>query len=337
MSVFRDLAPDQQKRLEEAAQWQLSLARNPALERSAEYIDWSADPRNVSAREAVGEAWVHVGALDTAPEVLELRRQALARVQQIGAGRRGTRKWVVRIAAAALVLAVFGAGVLYVAWGRPTYYETDIGERRIVALPDGSRISMDSDTRVSVVYYKTGRAITLDRGRSRFDVAHDASRPFTVTAGAETVVAVGTTFDVERLSSTVLITLIQGQVVIKNGAPAVGSATLGSPESVSLKAGEQFVVAQNVRPAVVTTDLRVAAAWEAGHLVFRDEPLGDAVLRVNRYTGRPVIVDPAIASIRISGVFNAGDIGSFVSAVTSYFPVQASTTGNNSIFLQPRS
>jgi transmembrane sensor len=58
---------------------------------------------------------------------------------------------------------------------------------------------------------------------------------------------------------------------------------------------------------------------------------------VNRYTGRPVIVDPAIASIRISGVFNAGDIGSFVSAVTSYFPVQASTTGNNSILLQPRS
>ena len=50
-----------------------------------------------------------------------------------------------------------------------------------------------------------------------------------------------------------------------------------------------------------------------------------------------VMIDPSIAYIRVSGVFNAGDIGSFVSAVTSYFPVQASTTGNNSIFLQPRS
>jgi transmembrane sensor len=134
-----------------------------------------------------------------------------------------------------------------------------------------------------------------------------------------------------------LITLIQGQVVIKNAAPASGSAASEKTESVSLKAGEQFVVSQNVLPAVVVTDLRVAAAWEAGHLVFRDEPLGDAVLRVNRYTGRPVVIDPSIASIRISGVFNAGDIGSFVSAVTSYFPVQASTTGNNSILLQPRS
>jgi transmembrane sensor len=187
------------------------------------------------------------------------------------------------------------------------------------------------------VYYKTGRSITLDRGRSRFDVAHDPSRPFTVTAGAETVVAVGTTFDVERLPSTVLITLIQGQVVIKDTSPASGSSGNANPASVSLKVGEQFVVAKNVQPAVITADLKIAAAWEAGHLVFRDESLGDAVLRVNRYTDRPVVIDPAIATIRISGVFNAGDIGSFVSAVTSYFPVQATTTGSNSIFLQPRS
>jgi transmembrane sensor len=337
MSAFRDLSPDQQQRLAEAAQWQLRLARDPSLERSTEYLYWISDPRNVSAREAVADAWSGLGAIDTAPEVLELRQQALTRLRRTSAGRWSTGKWRQRVVAAALALALFGGGALYLALSPSTYYETAIGERRIVALPDGSRISMDSDTKVRVVYYKSGRAITLDRGRSRFDVAHDPSRPFTVTAGAETVVAVGTTFDVERLPSTVLITLIQGQVVIKNAAPASGSAASEKTESVSLKAGEQFVVSQNVLPAVVVTDLRVAAAWEAGHLVFRDEPLGDAVLRVNRYTGRPVVIDPSIASIRISGVFNAGDIGSFVSAVTSYFPVQASTTGNNSILLQPRS
>jgi transmembrane sensor len=87
----------------------------------------------------------------------------------------------------------------------------------------------------------------------------------------------------------------------------------------------------------VATDLQVARAWEAGRLLFRDEPLGDAVARVNRYTSHPVEIDPSIASIRVSGVFNAGDVSSFVSAVTSYFPVQAVTTNTNSILLQPRS
>jgi transmembrane sensor len=337
MSAFRDLPGEQQQRLEEAAQWQLRLAREPSLERSAEYVAWIADAHNLSAREAIADAWSGVGAMDTAPEVLELRQQALTRLRRTSAGRWGSKKLRARVAAAAAALVLFGGSALYLALRPATDYETAIGERRIVALPDGSRISMDSDTKVRVVYYKTGRSITLDRGRSRFDVAHDPSRPFTVTAGAETVVAVGTTFDVEKLPSTVLITLIQGQVVIKDTSPASGSSKSENPASVSLKVGEQFVVAKNVRPAVVTADLRIAAAWEAGHLVFRDEPLGDAVLRVNRYTDRPVVIDPSIAEIRISGVFNAGDIGSFVSAITSYFPVQASTTGSNSIFLQPRS
>ena len=103
-----------------------------------------------------------------------------------------------------------------------------------------------------------------------------------------------------------------------------------------LKAGEQLVLSSDVRPAIVAADPQVARAWEAGRLVFRDEPLGDAVVRVNRYTAHPIAIDPAIASIRVSGVFNAGDIGSFVSGVTSYFPVQASTARDNSILLQPR-
>jgi transmembrane sensor len=71
--------------------------------------------------------------------------------------------------------------------------------------------------------------------------------------------------------------------------------------------------------------------------VFKDVTLAEAVERVNRYTGKPVMVDPSVAAIRISGVFNAGDVGSFVSAVTSYFPVQATTTSDSNILLQRRS
>ncbi len=338
MSAFRNLSADQRTALEEAAGWRLQLTRDPSSRNSAEYLRWCSDPRNAGAREAVGIAWSAVGALDTAPEMLEIRRQALAHLRQAGARRWNTRTVKLGAAAAALGLVMFGAVVLYLNLFRPTYYQTDIGERRIVALPDGSRISMDSATRVGVKYQKTARSITLDRGRSRFDVAHDASRPFTVTAGPQTVVAVGTSFDVERLQSTVLVTLIQGQVVIKSApAAATTEATGPSENSISLKAGEELVVARNVRPAIVAADLQVARAWEAGRLLFRDEPLGDAVARVNRYTTQPITIDPSIASIRFSGVFNAGDVGSFVSAVTSYFPVQASTTGTNGILLQPRS
>jgi transmembrane sensor len=335
MTAFRDLSLEDQQRLQEAAEWRLRLGSEPSLGNSPEYLQWCADPRNARAREAVGQAWSSVGALDTAPAVLELRRQSLARLRRAGGRRWHTR--TVRAAAVALVIAAIGATALYLNLHLPTYYKTDIGERRIVALPDGSRISMDSATRIRVTYQKTARSITLERGRSRFDVAHDAGRPFTVTAGQETVVAVGTSFDVERLQSTVLITLIQGQVLIKGAAAAPTTATTAQADnSISLKAGEELVVSLNVRPAIVAADPQAARAWEAGRLLFRDESLGDAVARVNRYTTHPIEIDPSIASIRISGVFNAGDVSSFVSAVTSYFPVQAATTATNTILLQPR-
>jgi transmembrane sensor len=336
MTAFRDLSPEDQQRLQEAAEWRLRLASDPSLGSSPQYLQWCADPSNAKARAAVGQAWFSVGALDTAPEVLELRRQSLARLRRAGGRRWHTR--TVAAAAVALVIVAIGATALYLNLHLPTYYKTDIGERRIVALPDGSRISMDSDTRIRVAYQKTTRSISLERGRSRFDVAHDASRPFTVKAGQQTVIAVGTSFDVERLQSTVLITLIQGQVLIKGAAAAPTTATTGQADNpISLKAGEELVVSLNVRPAIVAADPQVARAWEAGRLLFRDEPLGDAVARVNRYTAHPVEIDPSIASIRISGVFNAGDVSSFVSAVTSYFPVQAVTTEANTILLQPRS
>lgn len=342
MTALQELPLDEQRRLEEAARWRLRLLGDPALGNSAEFQQWCADPGNSKARGAVEKAWATIGALHSTPEILELRRQAVARLSEATVGRRKSRRMLMRAAAAVLVLAI-GAASFYYGRGwlgthNVTVYKTDIGERRIISLPDGSRISMDSDTRVSVNYQAGARSITLDRGRSRFDVAHDPNRPFTVTAGPQTVVAIGTSFDVERLQSSVLVTLIQGQVVIKSAQELATPSTSALMETpISLKPGEELVVANHVRPAVLTADPQVARAWESGRLLFRDEPLGDAVARVNRYTDHPISIDPSIANIRVSGVFNAGDVASFVSAVTSYFPVQASTTDTNSILLQPRS
>lgn len=330
-------SPEQTRRLEEAAAWRLRLARDPAAEFSADYAAWHGEAANQEALAAIDKGWSAIGQVSTAPEMLAMRQQALARLRRAG-GRPARRFPWARIAAAFLVTALLGAGLYRVVLLQPDSYRTGIGERRVVGLSDGSQISMDSDTRIEVDYSQTARTLTLDRGRARFDVAHDTSRPFTVTAGSETVVAVGTSFDVEKLGSTVLVTLIQGQVVVKDGQGRSSTRTAAKPRpSVSLNAGQQLVSgAAAAPPTVSTADLQVTGAWEAGHLVFRDEPLSAVVARVNRYTEHPVTIDPSIAAIRISGVFNAGDVGSFVSALTAYVPVQATTTASGGILLQPR-
>lgn len=337
MSALPEQPQEMKRRLDEAAEWHLRLSKDADPAIRAEYRLWAADPDNSRAVEAVGQGWDAVGALRNSPELLEMRQQALARLRRTGVQRYSRRGRWGRAAAACLIVGLAGGALLYQMRLQPVEYETEIGGRRVVALPDGSHVSMDSDTALQVSYTDTARALTLTRGRARFDVAHDASRPFTVTAGAETVVAVGTSFDVEKLGSTVLVTLLQGQVVVKQeeGALPVRGISKAKP-SVPLTQGQQLVAARHTQPTVASADLQVAAAWEAGHLVFHDEPLGAVVERVNRYTEHPVSVDPAAADIRISGVFNAGDVGSFVSAITGYFPVQATTTGSGRILLQHR-
>ncbi len=335
MSALSEQSQDMQRRLDEAAEWQLRLSQDTDPAVKAGYSAWAADPANSRAAEAVGKGWAAVGAAGSSPELLKMRQHALARARSASLTRGARWGWA---AAACLLVALAGGGLFVELRLRAPGYETEIGVRREVALPDGSHVSMDSDTAIKVRYTETERALTLTRGRARFDVAHDVKRPFTVTAGSETVVAVGTSFDVEKLDTTVLVTLIQGQVVVKqqdNAAPARGPAKDKAP--VALTQGQQLVAQRHAQPVVASADLQVAAAWEAGHLVFHDEPLGAVVERINRYTEHPVSVDPAASSIRISGVFNAGDVGSFVSAITGYFPVQATTTANGRILLQHRS
>jgi len=334
MSEFTALPAAHRDRMESAATWHLRLRKDPSLEHSSDYLQWMADIENSRAFKAVDEGWSTIGDLGVAPQILDWRQAALRRARRAGARHWRSSGMMPRLAAALAVVIMLGGGALYYLLRQPTAYVTDVGERRTIALPDGSRISLDSATEVRVRYTKTARALTLERGRARFDVASDLARPFTVTAGTETIVAVGTSFNVEKLGSKVLVTLLQGHVVIRSAGP-VPFRQADMP-AVSLNTGEELIASADLKPAIVPANVQAATAWEAGHLVFRDETLAEAVARINRYTEHPITVDPSVASLRISGVFNAGDVASFVSAVTSYFPLQATTTPDNRVLLQRR-
>jgi hypothetical protein len=66
------------------------------------------------------------------------------------------------------------------------------------------------------------------------------------------------------------------------------------------------------------------------------EPLADAVARINRYARRAIVVDPSVAQVRISGVFNAGDADAFLEGVTAYFPVRIGSSNETEVQLTAR-
>jgi transmembrane sensor len=332
MTGFLELSAVEQTRLEEASGWRLRLEQKSDDEGTPDFLEWIRDPANREAFELVSAGLDYIDQFQTSPELLAFREGALGEMRQLGAKRWRPRSRLMTAAAVAIsVVVLFGGIDWYIQ--RPTDYTTQIGERRIITLSDGSKISLDSNSEVHVQYSAHARDLELIAGRARFDVAHDVTRPFSVAAGSETVVAVGTAFDVERLGSRVLVTLIQGHVVIKS--PITMPGPVAKPQ-IALAAGQEMVASADIKPIIKPADLKMAAAWEAGQLVFHNEALGDAVEQVNRYAVQPISIDPAVASIRVTGVFNAGDTNSFLSAVTGYLPIVASTTADNRVVLLPR-
>ena len=350
-------------RLVEAAVRHTRLAEASA-DGSEELAVWLAeDPRNRAAWRRVQTPWALLGEQATAPELIRLRRAALAHAHDVGRSR-WLRMWRFSLsgalAAAAGILTVTIVTLLVWQTQRSEVYRTRAGERRVVTLADGSQVALDSQSEVKLRYSAHARELTLTKGQARFDVFHDVERPFSVAADGHKVIATGTAFNVDLLGSSLLVTLIEGHVVVLPqgaGTRFVGPAAPGAsaqvtglpvtpadkgrgPGSLSrivLDAGEQLVLSPTAPPNILHVNVDRATAWENGELVFDNEPLSDVVVRVSRYATHPIIIgDDTTASMRISGVFHTRDAQGFVTTVVSYLPLRAQQAADGSIRLTSR-
>ncbi|WP_129777742.1 FecR family protein [Peristeroidobacter soli] len=317
---------------EEAVAWCMRMAEGRLT--SAEQRDFDAWLSHAGHREAFADAvavWQGLEGLDDQPELIRARGQALESFRQAN-----SRRWAKRFSdgwrwpaglAAALVLAICGA--VYWMGDRVQVYETGIGERRVAVLDDGSKLSLDAATRVEVRFTDERRKLELLSGRAKFDVAKNPLRPFSVEAEGKVVVAVGTSFSVERLREEVRVVLYEGRIEVLEHVDAVAEPrplrfdeSLAAPER-TLVPGRELVAAAGSTAKILPTDAPRSLSWEAGQLNFVNEPLLSAVERMNRYSKEQLeLGDAQVAAFSISGVFAAGDIDAFIEGVTTFFPVQ---------------
>jgi transmembrane sensor len=228
-----------------------------------------------------------------------------------------------RIVAIAASISVLAIAVLSW-WGlaqQPLHkeYRTLHGEQRVVQLEDGTMLHINSDSMVWVDYSGAERSVSMARGQVLFKVAKDEARPFRVRAGATDVVAVGTEFDVRRMSEDVLVTVVEGSVKVSKAAGIDGFAYIAPPAPLQLDAGQQARVVRGLVPDAHTAvdvrmlDVRPAIAWIQQKIVFESQTLQSVASEFNRYgTTQLVIEDTEAANLRISGVFNSYDLESFV-------------------------
>ncbi|HEX4271049.1 MAG TPA: FecR domain-containing protein [Rhizomicrobium sp.] len=319
--------------LAQAAAWRVRLSEAGA-DSTPEFEAWLQIPDNQAAWHQLSCSWDYFDQIAQSPEILAARQAALAdahKTRSRFAARANMR--LVGSIAALVLFAILGAGGYWWA-NKPADYQTAIGERRVVTLSDGSKLSLDTDSEVTVRYAPHTRSLHLLRGQARFDVAHDRSRPFSVVAGNQKVIATGTAFNIDMAGPKVLVTLIEGHVLVLQADSNVNMPDYGA-RVIELKAGQQLAAGTAAPPQVLPANVQRVTAWTIGQIVFDDEPLSSVVERVNRYGGtRIVIADPAVGAMKISGVFNAGDVVGFVGIVTHYLPVRAVSSDSSTIALE---
>jgi transmembrane sensor len=232
--------------------------------------------------------------------------------------------------AASVLVALAGLWISHGIGGSHTY-STGIGGFQRIILDDQSTVELNTNSEVRVAFTARLRRVELVRGEASFEVTHDTSRPFIVSAGPTAVRAVGTKFDVNRLEGAVEVSVDEGRVAI--GSPSVLETKLDSLPTVipRLSAGQSAIAGgggvelENLRQG----DLARKLAWRNQMLVFDGDSLADVIVQFNRYNKRQlVITDPTLAALRIGGYFRPTNLDAFVSVLQSDFGIRADVDDN---------
>ncbi len=316
-------------RLAEAGVWIARLhgdERNPAME--AGFREWlKAHPLNERAFELTTDVWEDSQNLRrVVPFAHEVAKPRARRFRILSAP---SMAWA---GAAALVLA-FVAALLW--W--PGEVSTDVGEQRLMVLGDGSRIFLNTSTRIAVRYSERTRLVELEAGEALFDVAKAVDRPFVVQVGDRQVRALGTSFVVRRDDTQLAVTLVEGKVAVTQGqgadavelpgpVAATGSArkdTANSTKVFTLIPGQRLVIPANQPAKVDTQSVEKATAWRRGQVILDDSSLATAVAEMNRYNSRKLVVERLEAGhLIVNGLFQAGDSMSFANAVAQTYELK---------------
>jgi transmembrane sensor len=313
----------------EAAVWVARL-HGPSRTRQMEqeFRAWQAgSPAHRVAFERCTDVWQDVPRIGLATAYEALAAQRASAMPTPRRRREAAWRWITASAAAGVVAA---CAVLALVWHDENRFSTRVGEQRLVVLEDGSRMLMNTDTRLRVDFAAGQRTVAVSSGEAFFEVAKDPRRPFVVRVAGSEVVAVGTAFAVRyvpgaRAADELAVTLVEGQVNVR---PAGGSAAdaLAPERPVLMKAGDRLLLdrpsheaAAPVAERVDRPDVERVMAWKRSETVFDDTSLADAVAEMNRYNRTPIVLLDGLASagLRVSGLYRTSDSAGFANAVAA--------------------
>lgn len=250
------------------------------------------------------------------------------RLQPRRAAARRPRRSAAWAIAASLVIAAVALWRLYPPPPPTQVFSTALGERRAVVLADGSRIELNSASRLVARVGPRSRRVTLAGGEAVFDVARDPRHPFVISVGDERVRVVGTEFDILRHRGQVTVTVARGVVEVRRAGSGAAATRLVAGQQLSHREGEPGAV---VAPAAVQD----VFAWRKGQLVYRDRRLDEIAADLGRYYAVPIRAEGPAAALTFTGVLELRGQDAVLAQLQSFLPIEV-VRGQGRIILRSR-
>jgi len=306
----------------EAANWlaRLQSGRDPDIERK--FRHWHADPRHAAAFARVRGSYEKAGLLRHSPILHSDQCEPPVR----------TPGWrpLPALAAAAAILILVPVGLVALRDRGLAFAGTDslmlmtqVGEIRQVELADGSKVTLDTATKVDVEIGRSRRTAHLRYGRARFQVAR-ADTPFVVDTASSTATTREGVIDVEQVGG-------QAGVHVLAGAAEVRGADGGQASAVALGAGQAVTV--HAGGAERANVVRRSPDWTRGMLQFDRTPLATAVALANRYSERHILLAGDLGAQRVTGAFRAGDTAGLAKALAAAFGLSLEQRADGNLIL----
>ncbi|RKF21163.1 hypothetical protein D6851_09595 [Altericroceibacterium spongiae] len=205
---------------------------------------------------------------------------------------------------------------------RTLHFASAVGERRHLTLPDGSGLLLDASSAVSVHFSDRRRRLVLEHGAARFDVRHDAERPFEVHTPMADMTALGTSFSVDHLSDASELRVFSGRVQLDahdGGQLVLPARKWAQVNNASIRTG--------------AFDPDMHQDWQNDWLDADSMRLGFAVERLARYSATPLkLDDPKLADLRFSGRFRLGEPMASLELIGALFGLQTKRR-NGAVYL----
>lgn len=215
----------------------------------------------------------------------------------------------------------------------PTAFRTKVGEVRTEQLADGSVLILDTDTVALVTIDADSRVVELRRGRARFTVAHDKSRPFFVRAGGVETRATGTVFDV-TFRDSVSVHLIEGGVEIR----VTGRAGGLPQQKLILRPGQFLAVTHGqYRSVAVISAQPSEQQWVNGVKSFDNVAIGDIISEANTYSSTKIeLSEPALGQQALFADLDIRNIERVAEAISGFLDLTIDRSRPNRLLLVPK-